>query len=276
MKQEIYDRSPLLCKNCGGTVSYKSYRDKAVFCGRSCAASFNNKGKIKSKETKELLSVSLKNYHDNHIKIKINKPIRIITDVCLKCNKLFTYRKGKIRKYCSAECWNSLSGGYKEKSGSRKQGWCRGIYCNSSWEAAFVVYNKDNHIDIQRYQGYYPYYDPIENRDTKYFPDFIIDNKLIEIKGVKSYKDKLKLASVNDREISILYKKDLSECFSYIRSKYKTQKFEELFDGYKPSKHYVCDFCNSEFITDVKRNNGLKFCNTSCSARYRHLNKLVQ
>ena len=52
---------------------------------------------------------------------------------------------------------------------------------DSSWELAFYIYHKDNNIDIDRCVKSFPYV--VNNKTHYYFPDFIVDNKLIEIKG---------------------------------------------------------------------------------------------
>ena len=70
-----------------------------------------------------------------------------------------------------------------------------------------------------------------------YIPDFLVDNKLVEIKGFPSSLTEAKLKAVTDKEISILYYKDLEHMMNYIDNKYhtvhtpKTNNYETLYDG---------------------------------------------
>ncbi|MEI7942893.1 MAG: hypothetical protein WCH76_06985 [Candidatus Riflemargulisbacteria bacterium] len=42
------------------------------------------------------------------------------------------------------------SGGYRRKSGRGKHGWYKGIWCDSSWELAWVMYHLDHGIPFER------------------------------------------------------------------------------------------------------------------------------
>jgi hypothetical protein len=79
---------------------------------------------------------------------------------------------------------NPLAGGKRIGSGRGKQGWYKGIYCDSSWELAFLVYYLDHNKNIKRCEEKREY---IFNEETHiYYPDFITDEGIIEIKGYKS------------------------------------------------------------------------------------------
>jgi|Wag4MinimDraft_6_1082665.scaffolds.fasta_scaffold17691_1 hypothetical protein len=43
---ERYELNPVICKNCNASIPYD--KRNSIFCNRSCAATFNNTGKIKS------------------------------------------------------------------------------------------------------------------------------------------------------------------------------------------------------------------------------------
>jgi len=58
-------------------------------------------------------------------------------------------------------------------------------------------------------------------------------------KKCKGYDDgsvaaKVKLARAHGYDIKVLYKEDLKLCFDYVEKTYKTKKFYELYDNYKP------------------------------------------
>ena len=67
---------------------------------------------------------------------------------------------------------------------SHDNGWYRGIWCDSSWELAYIVYNLNHNISVVRNTDKFPYI--YNNRVKYYYPDFIVDNEYIEIKGYKS------------------------------------------------------------------------------------------
>lgn len=56
-----------------------------------------------------------------------------------------------------------------------------GLYCDSSWELAFVVFCLEHGIEICRCVERFPYV--FEGKTHTYLPDFIIDGKYVEIKG---------------------------------------------------------------------------------------------
>lgn len=76
------------------------------------------------------------------------------------------------------------NGGYRQGSGRGKKGWYKGIFCDSSWELAFVLWCELNAINLERNTQRFDY--KFESKTYKYLPDFIIDNKFIEIKGYLS------------------------------------------------------------------------------------------
>ena len=45
---------------------------------------------------------------------------------------------------------NHKSGGYRMNSGRGKKGWYKGIFCDSSWELAFLVYHLEHNLYIER------------------------------------------------------------------------------------------------------------------------------
>lgn len=108
---------------------------------------------------------------------KIGKP----SGKCLDPNKELE-RKKKIS--------NSMKGNinwmYNKHHGNSKQGWYKGIHCDSTWELAFLVYYKEHNLYIERCKKCYDFI--WENKIHKYIPDFITNEGIIEIKGRKTKK----------------------------------------------------------------------------------------
>lgn len=210
------------------------------FCSRSCA-----NARVHSEETKRKTSASVKKYYDTHPNAlpfftthKTNKTHKVYT--CKYCGKEFTmkdYRDTTGRKYCSQNCKDtwlrenlySKSGGYRENSGRGKSGWYKGIYCSSTWELAFVVYHLDNGLKIERCNEKRKYiYEGVEHT---YYPDFITDEGIIEIKGYNTNQWQAKHDCNPD--IKVLFEKDMKSYINYVRQKY-TPNLTELYDNSKP------------------------------------------
>jgi hypothetical protein len=182
---------------------------------------------------------------------------------CLHCNKIFNSYK-KEQKYCSGNCANFSPklGGVREGSGRSKTGYCEGIYCGSTYELAWVVYNLDNNIQFSRCTDVFSF------GNKKYYPDFIQGNTIIEIKGFWSEEVDLKSKAVISagKQIKVLYKKDLKYCFDWIKENYNCP-IEWLFDTYKPAYKYTCSYCKAVFNTDKKRKTDTVFCSRQCSGK---------
>jgi hypothetical protein len=214
------------CLNCGE----ETINDK--FCSKSCAASFNNKNRKYSVETKEKISKSVKLYNETHKVQKIRK--------CIFCKKTFIVQRNKSgkfsnSKFCSSECRNKYlskinkeigSGGFREGSVKNyKSGWYKGIHCDSSWELAFVIYHIDNNIDIKRCTEVRTYI--LNGITKKYFPDFVVNGIIYEIKGINNDISKAKQLYNND--ICFLFKNDLTKYIEYVKTKYGSN-FIDLYD----------------------------------------------
>lgn len=241
MKKENKFNIPHICKNCGKefTEKYSKYSD-GNFCCKECARSYSSN--IKRKEiNKKVSEKQIKNhddYYSNHSRI------------CPICGKSFIpnrikYRWSK-RKTCSNQCekllgiktkkimGSNLGGGYR-LNGHRKsiKGYYKGIYCDSTYELAYLIYCLDHNIDIKRCEETFEY--EYEGKKHKYHPDFIVNNELIEIKGYYTDLVDVKAKSV-DKEIKILYYNDMINIFRYVAETYNKKfnksknNFYELYD----------------------------------------------
>ena len=85
-------------------------------------------------------------------------------------------------------------GGHRHGSGRGKKGWIRDIFCDSSWELAYVLYCTDHNISIKRNTQKFKYH--FKDLEHWYIPDFIVDGMLIEVKGYKTPQWEAKIKAV--------------------------------------------------------------------------------
>lgn len=160
-----------------------------------------------------------------------------------------------------------MAGGYRQGSGRSKSGYYNGIYCGSTYELCWVIYNLDHAIEFTRFSG------KLEKDGVTYYPDFLLsDGKtIVETKGYEKHEyvdKKTKVAESFGYSVKVLRKEDLQYAFEYVTQKYKTKKYFELYDGYKPKYKHLCDYCKIEFDTDRKIKTETKFCTRSCAGKY--------
>lgn len=161
-----------------------------------------------------------------------------------------------------------MAGGYRAGSGRSKSGYYKGIYCGSTYELCWVIYNIDHHVKFDRFPG------KLERDGITYYPDFLMGDgrTIVETKGFEkqdSVDKKTKVAESLGYVVQVLRKDDLKYVFDYVQMAYGTKKFHELYDGYKPRYNHICDCCNTEFETDRKIKTSTKFCSRSCAGKYR-------
>lgn len=180
------------------------------------------------------------------------------------------------RKTCGASSCLSgylkiVSGGYRERAGRGKMGHYRGIFCNSQWELAYLIWMFDHGREVVRNTIGYPYTDPDSGKQRKFYPDFIVDGGLVEIKGWgrRAGINEAKMAAV-DRPIRFLFETDLEEVFSYIAQKYGKSRYNvyELYEERVKNTMVTCEFCSNEF-EKPRRGKGI-YCSRSCSIKANH------
>ena len=240
-QKQLEESKILYCENCGKVIdgSYGSGR----FCNRHCATIYSNTHRPKrSDKSKKKTSISVKNSIKCQIAAERSRKIYH----CKQCNKEFSIsdiRDINGRLYCSKECKHKYlsehTGGYREGSGRGKQGWYKGIHCDSSWELAYLVYHLDHNLYIERCKEkrYYVW----NNKQHTYYPDFITDDGIIEIKGYST--DQWKSKEEQNSDVKVLYKNEIKPYLDYVTNTYGTD-FIKLYDGYNPK----LDFKNHTYV----------------------------
>jgi hypothetical protein len=163
-------------------------------------------------------------------------------------------------------------GGYREGSGRSKSGYYNGIYCGSTYELCWVIYNLDHNIKFVRF----PYM--LEDNGIAYNPDFLLEDgkTIVETKGYEKQESvdrKTKIAEKHGYKVIVLRKENLKDQFEYVEKKYKTKKFYTLYDGYKPQYQYFCNYCGLNFTRDKQIKTQDKFCSRRCAGLFRKEDK---
>ncbi len=249
------------CLNCNKEIEHTKKH-----CNQSCAAKTSSKkrkeaGWSPSTEQRTKTSIALKGRIGHTMKRGEYSPRKDVS--CSDCGATFRVLASSNRKYCSSECSKKYVGGYRDGSGRAKTGYYHGVYCGSTYELVWVIYQLDHNLPFERFPGY------VADHDTKqkYFPDFIQFGKIIEIKGYEnpeSVATKTAIANKNGYDVIVKYKIDLSLEFEYVISKYGKQ-LTDLYDNYVSKFEYVCDCCGKTILTDNKRTTDRKYCSRVCS-----------
>ncbi len=254
--QEFIEKNCLTCNNLFKISKHSKKENLKKFCNSSCSAKFNNK--------KRIITENHKNNVRNSMLKKYNKKY------CVICNNEILLKRR--RKTCSSNCLYKLkqlnpmpkcSGGYRIGSGRSKHGFYKGIYCGSTYELCWIIYNLDHGIKFKRFPTF------LEKDGIKYYPDFLLDDEktIIETKGYESEESvskKTKVAESFGYIVKVLRKKDLKYIFDYVKEKYNTSNFASLYDAYKPKYDYVCTKCNTSFSKDIKLKTKNVFCSVKC------------
>lgn len=117
---------------------------------------------------------------------------------------------------------------FNKKHGNGKKGHYKGIYCDSTWELAFLVYCFDNNIEVKRCDIKYTYM--FEGEEHVYIPDFITSEGIIEVKGRLDNKAREKLKQIP--EIILYDKEKMKPIIKYVSDKYGEEFWKILYDKY--------------------------------------------
>jgi hypothetical protein len=106
----------------------------------------------------------------------------------------------------------------RKKKSRIKRGIYKGMKLDSSWELSYVLYCHDHKIGIQRNLKKFPYI--YRGKIFNYIPDFIVEGKgYVEIKGRETKRDLAKYKHF-PHHLTVLYKNDLKNVFTYVINKY--------------------------------------------------------
>lgn len=114
---------------------------------------------------------------------------------------------------------------FNKTRGNGKKGWYNNIFCDSTWELAFVVYHIEHNIDIKRCDLQLEYI--WNNEKHIYNPDFIVNGQIIEIKGRKTKQSEAKHKQFPN--IQVIDKDSIQIYLNYVTEKYGNNFWEKLY-----------------------------------------------
>lgn len=228
-EQVAWQQAQHTCEKCGKLMLEKFGSGR--FCSKACANS-----RERPRELRQQVSAKLKAFAINSNTVNQKHLVAYAANpkYCSVCGKELSYEL-RYRKTCSEECMlvrsKQAPGGLRQGSGTGKHGWYKGYYCDSSYELAYVIYNLDHNIFFERNKKAY-YYIGTDDKVHKYYPDFIENGILIEIKGYWTENVQRKLDAVDDLPIKLLMKKDIQFMIDYVRKTYNCSDITILYEKF--------------------------------------------
>ena len=193
-----------------------------IFCSRSCANSRERPLELR----KRLSEYAKANPTGNVLLAQSGNGIYRATipredAFCSHCGSVFQRKITENKKYCSQACRRHNAGGLRHGSGRGKSGYYNGFHCSSTYELAYLIYNLDHNIPIVRNKIYWEY--QYNGKTHKFYPDFRVDGKIVELKSFRSELTDCKISSVTEH-IEVLYGEDLVSIFAYVEDKTKLKR----------------------------------------------------
>lgn len=230
-RKEKAIRHVVNCKTCGAEIEFftervTSLKKQKQFCSRSCS----NRRPASTAKKKRISAACIASEKVKAAN-RLNKRKPIVPRVktpCIHCGKPIVHKIHEERKYHS-DCWRSISGGFRQGSSRGKSGWYKGYWCDSSYELAWVIYQLEHGVKFTRNKEGFHY--EFNGKSHKFYPDFIVDDKYIEIKNFSSAQLDAKLKWF-PHKITVLYKKNLKRELDYVISRYG-KNFIDLYDERK-------------------------------------------
>lgn len=112
--RKLYYENPKLCKCCSAVIHYEKKVNE--FCGSSCAAIFNNTGRLRKIKDEDLdVSMARKKRYkivDSDLTTTTRPKIIMLTS-CINCGIEMAENAGSNRKYCSLQCQQDF--GYEQR-----------------------------------------------------------------------------------------------------------------------------------------------------------------
>lgn len=170
---------------------------------------------------------------------------------CEFCGKVTSSKNGNFfhSYYCKKNPDRKVykGGGYRRKAGRGKRGYYKGLYCMSTWELAWVVYQLEHNKKVEQCKEQFEY--TMNNEIHHYTPDFIIDGIYYEIKNWHRPDTDFKISQFpKDKTLILIEGEENGKYLNYAIEKYGKNFYDILYE--------VKDYSNlkedSEFLKKEK------------------------
>lgn len=261
------------CKTCGKPTTFKNvvfgYFEHCLVCAHN-----TDQCKQKRKNT-NLERYGVENVlSSSEIRSKAKKTMKAKygQDEIFKTDHFKTeYKKNSLAKYGVEHPMQS-----KTARQRRKYYMYDDQLFDSSWELAIYIWHKNHNINIIREPCTFEYVG-LDFKKHMYFPDFQINNQIIEVKGNQylkengKLKDEAKQICIDDHNVIIWSYNDVKPYISYCEELFNDKYWYKAFrynTNYTPShcKHTTlintpvkCRICNKEFQNGKYLSAHLKF-----------------
>lgn len=197
-----YSMAPAKCKHCATELKFESKNNS--FCSHSCSAKYSNSRRYPPKPV--VNKVLCKKCH-KPTNSKTGLHIECSKTVCQGCSKKIYANTTNLCRTCyiksdqaneqRGRTFSKTRGHYESKSGT--------FYYMSSLELEFLKLCDQYNIKVEKPKPMNYCHD---NKEHLYFPDFKVNNTIIEIKGYLTKEDKIKMSYFP--EVLILFSKDMA------------------------------------------------------------------
>lgn len=244
MFEIIPEETEEICKYCGEKAKYYLNKKKIPCCSNSvqkCPEVKNNntKGLVLAHKREDSLyndeeirktfgwSRGLTKETSNSLKKQSNTLKERLLNGTIKPSFLGKKHSEETRKKWKE---NPNMGGLRKGSGRGKKGWYKEFYCRSTWELAWLVYQLDSGIKVDHCHDTFEY--EFEGEKHKYYPDFMIGEDYIEIKGFRypNTKEKINQFPKDKKLIMIEGKKEIKPYLEYVEEKYGKEFWKVLYE----------------------------------------------
>ena len=125
---------------------------------------------------------------------------------------------------------NGTIGGYRKGAGRGKKGYYKGLYCMSTWELAWVVYQLEHGQKVEQCKERFEYI--MDEEVHHYTPDFVINGIYYEIKNWHRPDTDFKVSQFpKDKTLILIEGKEQNKMFlEYAKNKYGANFDEVLYE----------------------------------------------